>query len=101
MGEWIYRVEGSCCQLGTFKHCKCYKVVMEIYRANTDVPCGAIIKTERCSSCVTQADTFNIFFPPDANAAEKMLIISATLMADYQYFENKDNGESVEIDIQI
>jgi len=100
-GEQIYRVEGSCCQLGMNKHCKCLKVVLDIYKAGTDVACGAIIKTERCSSCITQADTFNIFFPPDANAAQKMLLISATLMADYQHFENQDKNDDVQVDIQI
>jgi len=100
-GEQVYRVEGSCCQLGTCKHCKCLQVVLEIYKAGTDVACGAIIKTERCSSCVTMADTFNIFFPPDATAEHKMLLISATLMADYQYFENKDKDDDVVIDIQL
>jgi len=88
-GRELLRFVGNCCQCGF--HCKCYKVEIDMYRPGNDIPCGALIKTEKFSSCITNADTFNIFFPKDSSPEEKMLIIAATLMMDYQHFE--DNGK--------
>jgi hypothetical protein len=95
-GDHVYKLNVPYCQRGIC--CgnlgRCYEVNIDIFKvAETEEPCGKIIKIAKCSSCVTNADTFNVFYPKDATPEEKMLIISATLMIDYTFFEdNGDNG---------
>jgi len=38
------------------------------------------------------ADNFSVVFPKAANAEERSLIMAATIMLDYMYFEEKAGG---------
>ena len=89
----VFWIIGSVCQCGILcgKWGRCYETVFNIIRPeNPDEVCGKIVKIAKCSSCITNADTFNVFYPKDATPQQKMLIISATLMMDYQFFENEN-----------
>ena len=51
-------------------------------------PCGSITKkVATAAELVTSADSYQINFPPDANPQDKLLLIVAGLMIDYQFFE--------------
>jgi hypothetical protein len=105
-GDIRYNMIGSCCQFGMMCNStigRCYEVTFDIYRVqDPENSCGKVIKIAKCSSCITNADTFNVFYPKDASPEEKMLIISATLMIDYCFFEDnggENDGLNVSIDI--
>ena len=50
---------------------------------------GTIVKkVAKISEMITNADSYLITFPPKATSADKLLLIIAGLMIDYQYFEN-------------
>ena len=94
-----YKISGSCCQCGLL--CKSYSPFYEtkffIYEA--DAPedpnnaVGSIVKKEReCFKALfTDADEFDIYFPKNATAYDKLMLIGTTLMIDYSYFE-EDNA---------
>lgn len=102
-----YKIVGNCCQMGMMCNTsigRCMEVLFDIYRIeNPDTPCGKIIKVAKCTSCVTNADTFNLFYPKDATPEEKMLLISCTLMLDYSFFEDEGGspGDGVNLSISI
>ena len=51
---------------------------------------GSIVKkTATVSELLTSADSYQITFPANALPNEKLLLIIAGLMIDYQYFEEK------------
>ena len=89
-----YTIHGDCCQCGLLcKNNFCGKlseVTFNIYKGNNiaSVPCGSITKkVATAAELVTSADSYQINFPPDANPQDKMLLIVAGLMIDYQFFE--------------
>ena len=85
----VFWIIGSVCQCG--KWARFCETVFDIIRPeNPDDVCAKIVKIAKCSSCITNADAFNVFYPKDATPQQKMLIISATLMMDYQFFEDDD-----------
>jgi len=40
------------------------------------------------NSVVTESDNFEINFPPESTAEEKLLILGSTLLIDYRFFES-------------
>jgi hypothetical protein len=42
---------------------------------------------------VTDADSYQVNFPPNASPYDKLLIIALGLMIDYQYFETDSKSE--------
>ena len=68
-----------------------------IYKYNDlEHPVGVVKKKEKCiQETITDANTF-ITFPVDANVYDKMNLISAVLMVDYRYYEER--GEVVIIE---
>jgi hypothetical protein len=89
-----YTIHGDCCQCGLLcKNNFCGKlseVTFNIYKGNNiaSVPCGSITKkVATAAELVTSADSYQVNFPPDANPQDKMLLIVAGLMIDYQFFE--------------
>jgi len=97
-----YKVSGGCCQAGLMcKGCEmCYEVKFYIYEANaTENPknaVGSIVKKKNklLQGLFTDADNFDIYFPSNASAYEKLMIIGATLMLDYTYFEDNGNDKN-------
>ena len=44
-------------------------------------------------SAVGVADFYTITFPPEANPEDKVMLIGATIMIDYLYYEDKDDSD--------
>lgn len=96
-----YVVTANCCQCGLLcanNICgKLSEAHFSILIPGTQTEVGKIIKESASSfsEVLTDADNYQIFFPPDANASDKLLLIALGLMIDYQYFEtdagNKHN----------
>jgi hypothetical protein len=45
--------------------------------------------------CCTNADIFQVRFPPDATPQEKAALLGATFLIDYNYFEQSKNQQRV------
>ena len=97
-----YTISCNCCQCGYVcrERCcgKCYEVDFSIYEGSsiTGKPVGKIHKKFRsCGRLIadSDADTFRITFPEAANAEMRFLIVSATVMLDYLYYEDKNAGK--------
>ena len=98
-----YQIHGDCCQCGLL--CRggigeCSQVVFGIYPVTcSDFDISKSIGTIKKVSAgflqelLTDADNFEILFPSDASPEEKLLIIGATLMIDYRYFEDGDRNK--------
>ena len=89
-----YYIWADCCQCG---YCcgnnicgKLSEVIFYIY-SNLDktVKIGSITKkVAKLSEMITNADSYSIIFPEGAFPEDKLLLIAAALMIDYQYFES-------------
>ncbi len=96
-----FTIHGDCCQCGLLcKNNFCGKlseVVFDIHDGeNIGATCvGRIIKKSATGAeLVTSADSYQINFPPQANPQEKMLLIVAGLMIDYQFFEESASSNN-------
>jgi len=53
--------------------------------------------TKRSPGCmkaaISDADNFHCQFPATANGSHRALLLAATLLLDYQYFEEKGNND--------
>ena len=98
-------IHGDCCQCGLIcKNNFCGKlseVNFNIYEGSNigTNPVGSIVKrVATAAELVTSADSYQVNFPPKATPSDKMLLIVAGLMIDYQFFEesasSKDNNRS-------
>lgn len=113
-GNLKYKIHGDCCQCGFCCRSdvcgKCSDVIFPIFAANvTDYninnKIGAVRKV--CSGVaelISDADNFEITFPSDATPEDKLMLIGATLMIDYRYYEenprdNKSNQVQSSINI--
>ena len=95
-----YTITCDCCQCG---YCcrnsllgRCSEVNFEIFSgASTDgKPAGKIFKKVKgVQSAVGDADFYTITFPPEANPEDKVMLIGATIMIDYLYYEDKDDSD--------
>lgn len=99
--KWV--VTADCCQCGLC--CRnsfgmCSNPVFPIYPANTKE-----FKQENCRGTITKtfsgvqefisdADNFEIVFPPEATAEERLLLIGVVLMIDYEYFEESSGDKN-------
>lgn len=92
-----YVISGECCQCGLC--CKSlgkfYETRFEIYSVNdgnSGISKGSIVRKipNLVNALFTDADNFDVNFPSNATEYDKLMIIGATLMIDYEYFE--DNG---------
>ena len=93
-GKFKYFIHADCCQCGfCCKNNICGKlsdVIFYIY-SNLDktVKIGSITKkVANLSEMITNADSYSIIFPKVAFPEDKLLLIAAGLMIDYQYFES-------------
>lgn len=100
-GSLKYTVYADCCQCGILcanNFCgKFSEANFQIYNGSdiTGAPVGLIRKKPaNFSELVTSADSYQINFPPQASPQDKLLLIVAGLMIDYQYFEEKANNDN-------
>lgn len=96
-GEKKYQVHADCCQCGLL--CRggcgsCSQVLFPIFKSNAtsfdqNSSAGMIKKVPNnlLVELLSNADNFEIDFPGDATPEEKLMLIGATLMIDYRYFE--------------
>ena len=88
-----YVISADCCQCGLLcanRSCgKLSEAEFLITRyLKPEVKLGSIIKqVATVSELVTSADSYQISFPVEASPEDKLLLISAGLMIDYQFFE--------------
>ena len=93
-GRLRYQIHGDCCQLGLC----CGDSIKKLANVNFEIkengfPVGYIKKlSSSIGEFFTKADSYEIIFPEKASPSEKLLLIIATLMIDYQNFES-DNSE--------
>ena len=90
-GELKYNIHADCCQCGLiFNNTCCGKlseVLFNIFELSN--PVGSIVKKRATSNeLFSTADSYQINFPSEATPTDKMLLIAAGLMIDYQYFED-------------
>lgn len=93
-----YIVTANCCQCGLmFPNSVCGKLseaYFTIIEASNSQPAGTITKkVANYSEMVTDADSYELIFPPTANEYDKLLLTALGLMIDYQYFEQDAGSE--------
>ena len=92
-GDLRYIIHGDCCQCGLCcanNFCgKLSEVIFNLYSSGDRTkPIGSIIKKSATTAeLVTSADSYQVNFPVNSSAQDKMLLIVSALMIDYQYFE--------------
>jgi len=99
-----FQIHADCCQCGLCCRndvCgKCSDVLFPIYPASvTDFhPQNSIGMIKKVSGdllkeLLTDADNFEVLFPPNASPEEKLLMIGATLMIDYLFYEDTTKSQ--------
>ena len=93
-----YYISAYCCQWGLFCHLPCgpcKRVSFKIMDSSGE-EVGEIAKV--WSSCLKEmfsnADNFEAHFPAMADWKQKALLLAATLMIDFRYFEKNEKGEN-------
>ena len=92
-----YIITAECCQCALL--CpgflsKTSRGLFEILDSSTKQRVGQITKEPATmSEMVTDADTYVVNFPANADAYDKLLITGLALMIDYQYFETDADEE--------
>jgi hypothetical protein len=83
-----YVIKANCFSIGT--HCyfitKCCDILYHIKQNKEKVGKIEKISCDSCRTCITKADQFCIYFPPNATPEEKMLLIIGAILIDYQSF---------------
>lgn len=84
-----YRMVGDCCQIGLCCGASAKKMAEIEFRIQRNKEDVAMMKKMSSSlgEYFTKADSYKISFPVDATPEDKMLLICAGLLIDYQYFE--------------
>ena len=93
-GNVKFKVHADCCQCGL--RCannicgKFSSANFEIYDGTLTNKVGQISRmaAQSYTEMVTDADSYQINFPAQASAEDKLLLIALGLMIDYQYFES-------------
>ena len=84
-----YRIVGDCCQIGFCCGSTAEKLVEIEFKIERNGEQVGMMKKMSSSlgEFFSKADSYKISFPTDATPEEKMLLICAGLLIDYQYFE--------------
>lgn len=97
-GQLKYIVSADCCQcilLCPGMIGKTYQGEFDIIDAVSNQAVGKIIKEPASfAEMVTDADSYTVNFPINANAYDKLMLMGLTIMADYQYFETNANNNN-------
>jgi len=97
-----YVVAGDCCQCGLMCKSwgKCCETKFYIFDAKIDnrdpsASKGTITRKNPgiAKAMFTDADNFEVVFPNDATPLDKLMIIGATLMIDYAFFEDEGGND--------
>jgi hypothetical protein len=101
--EFKFRIDGSCCQCGMCckNSCcgKCSDVIFDVHNASKSIQTqenrdGMIKKKSGgIKEFISDADTFELIFPIDATAEEKLMLIGTVLMIDYRHFEDDSTSK--------
>ena len=96
VGNLKYRIVGDCCQMGFCCGSSAEKLVeIEFVIKQNGQKVGFMKKmTSSYSEYFTKADSYKIIFPPNATPEEKMLLIVAGLLIDYQNFEKPETPQN-------
>jgi hypothetical protein len=99
-GNVKFKVHADCCQCGL----RCANNICgKFSSANFDIYDGAMtnkvgqisrMPAQSYAEMVTDADSYQINFPAQASAEDKLLLIALGLMIDYQYFESGSNDSN-------
>ena len=99
-GNVKFRVHADCCQCGLMcanNICgKFSSANFDIYDGTLTNKVGNISKmpAQSYTEMVTDADSYQVSFPAQASAHDKLLLIALGLMIDYQYFETDSSGDN-------
>ena len=88
--KYIAAADGCQCGLICPSMCKgcCFEADFDIINPGDNQKIGAIIRLEPMGDEIgTDADSYQLQFPVQAQATDKLLLLAVTLMIDYQYFE--------------
>ena len=86
----IFTTYGSLCQAGWC--CPCFCPVMFNVKNHAGGADGQIIKGyQNILEFCCQLNRFKVIFPPDAQEADKTLMIGAAMLLDLEYFEQNKN----------
>ena len=91
-----YIIMGDCCQLGfwcQFPCETCQTIQFQILDSRRNPTNGRLMK--KSAGCIkstfTDADNFSLVFPQNTTKEEKALLMSAVIMLDFMYFEDKQD----------
>ena len=93
VGNLRYLITGDCCQLGLC----CGSTAQKLASINFNILEGGRVvgSFKKLSSSFgeffSKADSYRVGFPPNARPEDKMLLIIAGLMIDYQFFEKDED----------
>ena len=87
-GNFKYLIKGDCCQAGLCCCTKFSSVKFDILQNNFSVGSMKKLAASNFGEFFTKADSYRIDFLVNATPEEKMLLIVAGLMIDYQNFED-------------
>lgn len=97
-GKLKYLASANCCQcilLCPGMIGKMYEGEFEIIDAVSNQVVGKIVKEPATmAEMVTDADSYTINFPPNADAYDKLMLMGLAIMIDYQFFETNANDEN-------
>ena len=92
--EKKFRIHGSCCQLGTFCPCPCdpcQTFNFDVKSATTGENLSQMQKKSK--GCIeahyTDADNFNLNFPKNVTAGDKVMLMCAVVFLDFRHFERR------------
>ena len=90
-----YTIEAGCCEAGLCCCGKCAKTSNVQFKIMQDGNQNGLITKSPSKGYekYTNADSYTVQFPGKATPEEKMLLIVAALMIDYQYFEKEVDDE--------
>ena len=96
LGNMKYRIVGNCCQIGFCCGSTAEKMVeieFIIFKNGEEVGSIKKMNATHLGEYFSKADSYKIAFPLDATPEEKILIICAGLLIDYQNFEKESTPE--------
>ena len=92
-----YVVAADCCQCALWCPgfwAKTSRGVFEILDAGTKQRCGTITKEQaNMAELVTDADSYTVIFPNNADANDKFLLMGLAILIDYSFFETDANED--------
>ena len=90
--ELKYNIIGDCCQFGLCCGSSAEKMAEIEFRIKSQGQTVGVMKklSSTMGEYFSKADSYKITFPNKATAEEKMLLICAGLLIDYQNFEKKE-----------